>query len=44
MEAEKADLRCQLVEERREANKVVADTQAAQADAMLARAEGSLAC
>jgi hypothetical protein len=44
MEAEKGDLRRQLVEERREANKAIADAQAAQADANLARAEGSLAC
>jgi hypothetical protein len=44
MEAEKGDLRRQLVEERREANKAIADAQAAQADAKLARAEGSLAC
>jgi chromosome segregation ATPase len=44
MEAEKGELRCQLVEERREANKAIADAHAAQADAKLARAEGSLAC
>jgi hypothetical protein len=44
MEAEKGDLRRQLVEERREANNAIADAQAAQADAKLARAEGSLAC
>jgi predicted nucleic acid-binding Zn-ribbon protein len=40
MEAEKTDLRRQLVEERREANKAIAD---AQAEAKVARAEGSLA-
>jgi hypothetical protein len=44
MEAEKGELHCQLVEERREANKAIADAQAVQADAKLARAEGSLAC
>jgi hypothetical protein len=43
MEVEKADLRRQLVEERREANKAIADAQAAQAEAKLARAEGSVA-
>jgi chromosome segregation ATPase len=42
-EAEKGDLRRQLVEERRDANKAIADAQAAQADAKLARAEASLA-
>jgi chromosome segregation ATPase len=42
-EAEKGELRWQLVEERRDANKAIADMQAAQADAKLARAEGSLA-
>jgi phage shock protein A len=44
MEAEKGDLRRQLVEERREANRAIADAQAAQADAKLARTEGSFAC
>ena len=43
MEAEKTDLRRQLAEERREANKVIADAQAAQAKAKVALAEGSLA-
>jgi chromosome segregation ATPase len=43
MEAEKTDLRRQLVEERREANKAIADAHAAQAEAKVARAEGSLA-
>jgi hypothetical protein len=43
MEAEKVDLWRQLVEERREANKAIANVQAAQAEAKLARAEGSLA-
>jgi predicted RNase H-like nuclease (RuvC/YqgF family) len=43
MEAEKADLRRQLAEERREANKAIADVQAAQAEAKLAWTEGSLA-
>jgi hypothetical protein len=43
MEAEKRDLRRQLVEERREANKAIADVQAAQAEAKVARAKGSLA-
>jgi hypothetical protein len=42
-EAEKGDLRRQLVEERRDANKVIADAQAAQVDAKLAWAEASLA-
>jgi hypothetical protein len=44
MEVEKGELRRQLVEERREANKAIADAHAAQVDAKLARAEGSLAC
>jgi chromosome segregation ATPase len=44
MEAERGDLRRQLVEERREANKAITDAQATQADAKLARAENSLAC
>jgi hypothetical protein len=44
MEVKKADLQRQLVDERREANKAIADAQAAQSDAKLARAEGSLAC
>jgi hypothetical protein len=39
MEAEKTDLRRQLAEERREANKAIVD---AQAEAKVARAEGSL--
>jgi hypothetical protein len=43
MEVEKADLRRRLVEERREANKAIADAQAAQAEAKLAWVEGSLA-
>jgi hypothetical protein len=43
MEAEKADLRHQLAEERREANMAIADAHAAQAEAKLVRAEGSLA-
>jgi hypothetical protein len=43
LEAEKTDLRCQLAEERREANKAIADAQATQAEAKVARAEGSLA-
>jgi hypothetical protein len=43
LEAEKTDLRRQLVEERREANQAIAEVQAAQAKAKLARAEGSLA-
>jgi chromosome segregation ATPase len=42
-EAEKGDLRRQLVEKRRDANKAIADAQATQADAKLARAEASLA-
>jgi chromosome segregation ATPase len=44
MEAEKTDLRRQLAEERREVNKAIADAQAAQAEAKVVRAEGSLAC
>jgi hypothetical protein len=43
LEAEKTDLRRQLVEERREANQANAEAQAAQAEAKVARAEGSLA-
>jgi chromosome segregation ATPase len=43
MEAERADLRHQLAEERREANKAITDAQAAQAEAKVARVEGSLA-
>jgi phage shock protein A len=43
LEAEKTDLRRQLVEERTEANQAIAEAQAAQAEAKLARAEGSLA-
>jgi chromosome segregation ATPase len=39
LEAEKTDLRRQLVEERREANQAIAEAQAAQAEAKLARAE-----
>jgi chromosome segregation ATPase len=42
-EAEKGDLRRQLVEERRDTNKAIADAQAAQVEAKLARAEASLA-
>jgi hypothetical protein len=43
LEAEKMDLRRQLVEERREANQAIVEAQVAQAEAKLARAEGSLA-
>jgi hypothetical protein len=43
-EAEKGDLQRQLVEERRDKNKAIADAQAAQAEAKLAWAEASLAC
>jgi hypothetical protein len=43
LEAEKTDLRRQLVEKRREANQAIAEAQATQAEAKLARAEGSLA-
>jgi FtsZ-binding cell division protein ZapB len=43
LEAEKTDLRRQLVEERREANQAIDEAQAAQAEANVARAEGSLA-
>jgi hypothetical protein len=43
LEAEKTDLRRQLVEGRREANQTIAEAQAAQAEAKVARAEGSLA-
>jgi hypothetical protein len=42
-EAEKGELRWQLVAERRDASKAIADAQAAQADAKRARAEASLA-
>jgi hypothetical protein len=50
LEDERTDLWRQLAEERREANKAIADAQAAQAaqatqtEAKVARAEGSLAC
>jgi hypothetical protein len=43
LEAEKTDLRCRLVEERREANQAIAEAQAARAEAKVARAENSLA-
>jgi FtsZ-binding cell division protein ZapB len=43
LEAEKTDLRRQLVEERKEANQAIAEEQAAQAEAKVVRAEGSLA-
>jgi chromosome segregation ATPase len=43
LEGERADLRRQLVEERREANQAIAKAQATQAEAKLARVEGSLA-
>jgi hypothetical protein len=43
LEGERMDLRRQLVEERREANQAIAKVQAAQAEAKLARVEGSLA-
>jgi chromosome segregation ATPase len=43
LEGEKTDLRCQLVEERREANEALSMAQAAQAEANVARVEGSLA-
>jgi hypothetical protein len=43
LEAEKTDLRRQLAEERREANKAIANAQAAQTEAKVAQAEGSLA-
>jgi hypothetical protein len=43
LEGERMDLWCQLVEERREANQAIAKAQAAQAEANLARVEGSLA-
>jgi hypothetical protein len=43
LEAKKTDLRRQLVEERREANKAIANAQAAQSEAKVAWAEGSLA-
>jgi chromosome segregation ATPase len=42
-EVEKADLRRQLAEERRDTNRAYAEAQAAQAEAKLAQAEGSLA-
>jgi chromosome segregation ATPase len=43
VETEKGDLRCKLVEERRDTNRACADVQAAQAEAKLAQAEASLA-
>jgi chromosome segregation ATPase len=42
-EAERVDLRRQLVEERKDADMAIADAQAAQAEAKLAQAEASLA-
>jgi DNA repair exonuclease SbcCD ATPase subunit len=44
MEAEKMDLWRQLAEERREADKAIADAQVAHAEAKVARAKDSLAC
>ena len=41
-EAEKGELRHQLAEERRDANKACADVQATQTEAKIARAEASL--
>jgi hypothetical protein len=43
LEGERTDLRCQLAEERREANVAFAKAQSAQAEAILAWVEGSLA-
>jgi chromosome segregation ATPase len=43
LEAERTDLRRQLVEERREANQAIAEAQATQVEAKLAWVEGSLA-
>jgi hypothetical protein len=43
LEAEKTDLRRQLVEERKEANQAIAEAQATQAEAKVARAEVCLA-
>jgi hypothetical protein len=43
LEAEKTDLRRQLVEENREANQAISEAQAAQAKAKVAQAEGCLA-
>jgi hypothetical protein len=43
LEAERTNLRRQLVEERREANQAIAEAQASQEAAKLARAEGNLA-
>ncbi len=43
LEGERADLRRQLAEERKDANEALAKAQSAQAEANLARAEGSLA-
>jgi hypothetical protein len=43
LEAERTNFRCQLVEERREANQAITEAQASQAAAKLARAEGNLA-
>jgi hypothetical protein len=43
LEAEKMDLRRQLVEERREANHAIAEAQGVHAEAKLARVEDSLA-
>jgi chromosome segregation ATPase len=42
-ENEKEDLRCQLAEESRDANRAFAEAQATQAEAKLARAKASLA-
>jgi hypothetical protein len=43
LEGERTELRCQLVEERREANQALAKAPSAQAEVNLARVEGSLA-
>jgi t-SNARE complex subunit (syntaxin) len=43
LESERTDLRRQLVEERKEANQAIIKAQTTQAEAKLARAEGSLA-
>jgi FtsZ-binding cell division protein ZapB len=43
LEADKTDLRRQLVEEWKEANQAISEAQAAQAEAKVARVEGSLA-
>jgi hypothetical protein len=43
LESKRTDLRCQLVEERKDANQAITKAQTTQAEAKLARGEESLA-